>query len=70
VPLGRLGTPDDVAGAVLFLLSDAAAYVNGTELLVDGGVTSSIIATLPRPRSVDGVGPGGAGGPTDPAGER
>jgi hypothetical protein len=52
---------------VLFLLSDAAAYINGTELLVDGGVTSSVIATLPRPRSVDSVGPSDPGGP---AGER
>ncbi len=59
VPLGRLGTAEDVAGVVLFLLSDAAAYVTGTELLVDGGVTTSIIATLPRPRSVDSVGPTG-----------
>ena len=50
---------DDVAGAVLFLLSDAAAYITGTELLVDGGVTSSIIGTLPRPASVDTVGPAG-----------
>jgi NAD(P)-dependent dehydrogenase (short-subunit alcohol dehydrogenase family) len=57
VPLGRLGTAADVAGVVLFLLSGAAAYVNGTELLVDGGVTSSVIGTLPRPLSVDSVGP-------------
>ncbi|MEZ5177576.1 MAG: SDR family NAD(P)-dependent oxidoreductase [Acidimicrobiales bacterium] len=53
VPLGRLGTPDDVAGAVLFLLSDAAAYVSGTELLVDGAVTPSLIAGLPRPAGLD-----------------
>ncbi len=57
VPLGRLGTAQDVAEAVLFLLSDEAAYINGTELLVDGGVTSSVISTLPRPRSVDTIGP-------------
>jgi NAD(P)-dependent dehydrogenase (short-subunit alcohol dehydrogenase family) len=59
VPLGRLGTSIDVARAVLFLLSEAAAYITGTELLVDGGVTNSVIATLPRPQSVDSVGPTG-----------
>lgn len=57
VPLGRLGTAQDVAGAILFLLSDEAAYINGVELLVDGGVTSSVIGTLPRPAAVDAVGP-------------
>ena len=56
VPLGRLGTADDVARAVLFMVSDDAAYVTGTELLVDGGVTMSVISTLPRPQSVDSVG--------------
>jgi NAD(P)-dependent dehydrogenase (short-subunit alcohol dehydrogenase family) len=56
VPLGRLGRADDVAAAVLWLASDRAGYVTGQTLLVDGGVTGSIITTLPRPQSVDGVG--------------
>ena len=37
VPMARLGTPDDVATAVLFLASQAAAYVTGASLVVDGG---------------------------------
>jgi 3-oxoacyl-[acyl-carrier protein] reductase len=37
VPLGRLGTPRDVAHAVLFLASDEAAYITGTTIIVDGG---------------------------------
>ena len=59
VPLGRLGTADDIANAVSFLAGPQSSYMTGQELLVDGGVTMSIIATLPRPRSVDGVGPTG-----------
>jgi len=37
IPLGRVGRPEDVAGAALFLVSDAAAYVTGQVLAVDGG---------------------------------
>jgi 3-oxoacyl-[acyl-carrier protein] reductase len=37
VPLGRLGTPRDVAHAVLFLASDEAAYITGATIIVDGG---------------------------------
>jgi NAD(P)-dependent dehydrogenase (short-subunit alcohol dehydrogenase family) len=37
VPLGRLGTPDEIAKAVLFFAYDDSSYVTGTELFVDGG---------------------------------
>ena len=40
VPLGRVGTPQDMAEACLFLLSDRASYITGTELIVDGGLTA------------------------------
>jgi NAD(P)-dependent dehydrogenase (short-subunit alcohol dehydrogenase family) len=36
-PFGRVADPADVADAVLYLLSDAARFVNGTQLVVDGG---------------------------------
>ncbi|GEO15381.1 SDR family NAD(P)-dependent oxidoreductase [Microvirga aerophila] len=39
VPLGRLGTPADVANAVAFLASDEASYITGTSIIVDGGQT-------------------------------
>jgi NAD(P)-dependent dehydrogenase (short-subunit alcohol dehydrogenase family) len=40
VPLGRLGTPNDVADAVLFLLSPAARWISGANLIVDGGMSA------------------------------
>jgi 3-oxoacyl-[acyl-carrier protein] reductase len=39
IPLGRLATPDEIVGAVLYLVSPAASYVTGTTLHVDGGLT-------------------------------
>ena len=40
IPLGRIGRPEDVTGAVVYLASDAAALVTGTSMLVDGGWTA------------------------------
>lgn len=39
VPLGRLGAPEEIASAYLFLASDEAAYINGATISVDGGIT-------------------------------
>jgi 3(or 17)beta-hydroxysteroid dehydrogenase len=39
-PIGRMGEPDDVAYGVLYLASDEAKFVTGTELVIDGGYTA------------------------------
>jgi NAD(P)-dependent dehydrogenase (short-subunit alcohol dehydrogenase family) len=39
-PLGRLGVAADIANAVVFLASDDASFITGTELVVDGGLTA------------------------------
>lgn len=49
VPRGRVGTPDDIADAVIYLASDRADYVNGAELLADGGVGGMLMSMIPRP---------------------
>lgn len=41
VPMGKMGTSEDVANAVVFLSSDSARYITGTKLVVDGAITGS-----------------------------
>jgi glucose 1-dehydrogenase len=49
VPIGRVATPDDLAQVVTFLVSDRAGYVNGAEVLVDGGANTILMGQVPRP---------------------
>ena len=40
-PMGRLGTPEEIATSVVYLASDDAAFVTGTALVIDGGLTAA-----------------------------
>ena len=40
IPLNKVGKPEDISNASMFLLSDQASYITGTEMIVDGGITS------------------------------
>ena len=48
VPAGRVGAPEDIAQAVVFLASDRAAYISGQEIAVDGGFTQMLMSLIPR----------------------
>lgn len=48
VPLRRLGRLEDIAAAALFMASDEAAYMNGHEMVVDGGLTQAVMSMIPR----------------------
>lgn len=45
----RIGTPEDIANAVLFLLSDRASYISGSEMAVNGGLDCMLMGKIPRP---------------------
>ena len=49
VPMGRIGSPQDMADAALFLASDRASYINGQEIVVDGGLSQTLMGLVPRP---------------------
>lgn len=49
VPVRRIGRPSDIADAAVFLASARASYVNGQEIVVDGGLSQTLMSLVPRP---------------------
>ena len=49
IPARRVGAPEDIARACVFLASDKAGYINGHDLMVDGGYSQTLMGQIPRP---------------------
>jgi NAD(P)-dependent dehydrogenase (short-subunit alcohol dehydrogenase family) len=55
IPMGRVGTPDEIAYTAVFLASDEASYITGANILADGGMTSQLISQEPfKSNSLEG----------------
>src|SRR5207249_2299407 len=59
VPLGRVATPEDIADVIAFLLGPDARYVNGHDLVVDGGVSGNFLGRRPDSGTFPAPGTGG-----------
>lgn len=55
VPARRIGTPDDIGQAVRYLAGPLSGYVNGADLLVDGGLAQTLFQALPRGRKIEKI---------------
>ena len=47
MPLGRVAQPEDLAKVIAFLLGPEAAYINGQDIIVDGGMTGNLLGRIP-----------------------
>jgi len=54
IPLGRIGTPEDVAYTALFLCSDESSYITAQDIIVDGGLTDSVYQRIPGVEKLGG----------------